>query len=36
VATRIWVLRPGEPVLDFNGPFEEFQGKHPDLAMHRH
>jgi ATPase subunit of ABC transporter with duplicated ATPase domains len=36
VATRIWVLRPGEPILDFNGPFEEFQAKHPDLAMHRH
>jgi ATPase subunit of ABC transporter with duplicated ATPase domains len=36
VATRVWVLRPGEPILDFNGPFDEFQQKHPDLAMHRH
>jgi ATPase subunit of ABC transporter with duplicated ATPase domains len=36
VATRVWVMRPGEPILDFNGPFDEFQEKHPDLAMHRH
>ncbi|HET7752826.1 MAG TPA: ATP-binding cassette domain-containing protein [Anaeromyxobacteraceae bacterium] len=36
VATRVWVLRPGEPILDFNGSFDEFQEKHPDLAMHRH
>ena len=36
VATRLWVLREGEPVLDFNGTFDEFVEKHPDLAMHRH
>jgi ATPase subunit of ABC transporter with duplicated ATPase domains len=35
VATRLWVLRAGEPVLDFNGTFDEFVEKHPDLAMHR-
>jgi ATPase subunit of ABC transporter with duplicated ATPase domains len=36
VATRLWVLREGEPVLDFNGTFDEFVEKHPDLEMHRH
>ncbi len=35
-ATRLWVLVPGQPVLDFNGTFDEFVEKHPDLAMHRH
>jgi ATPase subunit of ABC transporter with duplicated ATPase domains len=33
-ATRLWVLVPGEPVLDFNGTFDEFVEKHPHLAMH--
>jgi ATPase subunit of ABC transporter with duplicated ATPase domains len=36
VANRLWVLREGEPVLDFNGTFDEFVEKHPDLALHRH
>jgi ATPase subunit of ABC transporter with duplicated ATPase domains len=36
VATRLWVMREGEPVLDFNGTFDEFVEKHPDLEMHRH
>jgi ATPase subunit of ABC transporter with duplicated ATPase domains len=36
VATRLWVLRAGEPILDFNGSFDEFVEKHPDLEMHRH
>jgi ATPase subunit of ABC transporter with duplicated ATPase domains len=36
IATRLWVFRPGEPILDFNGTFDEFVEKHPDLAMHRH
>src|SRR5512138_724404 len=34
VATRIWALRDEEPVLDFNGDFDEFLEKHPDLAAH--
>ncbi|HTP24394.1 MAG TPA: ATP-binding cassette domain-containing protein [Anaeromyxobacteraceae bacterium] len=34
VATRIWALREDEPVLDFNGDFDEFLEKHPDLAAH--
>jgi ATPase subunit of ABC transporter with duplicated ATPase domains len=34
VATRIWALREEEPVLDFNGDFDEFLEKHPDLAAH--
>jgi ATPase subunit of ABC transporter with duplicated ATPase domains len=34
VATRIWALREDEPVLDFNGTFDEFLEKHPDLAAH--
>ncbi len=34
VATRIWVLREEEPILDFNGTFDEFVEKHPDLATH--
>jgi ATPase subunit of ABC transporter with duplicated ATPase domains len=33
-ATRLWVLVPGAPVLDFNGTFDEFVEKHPHLAMH--
>jgi len=32
VATRIWALHKGEPVLDFPGSFDEFVAKHPDLA----
>jgi ATPase subunit of ABC transporter with duplicated ATPase domains len=34
VATRIWALREEEPILDFNGTFDEFLEKHPDLASH--
>jgi ATPase subunit of ABC transporter with duplicated ATPase domains len=34
VASRIWFLRDDEPVLDFNGTFDEFLEKHPDLASH--
>ena len=34
VATRIWALREEEPILDFNGGFDEFLEKHPDLAAH--
>jgi ATPase subunit of ABC transporter with duplicated ATPase domains len=34
VATRIWALRDEEPILDFNGTFDEFLEKHPDLAAH--
>jgi ATPase subunit of ABC transporter with duplicated ATPase domains len=34
VATRIWALRPDEPILDFQGTFDEFLEKHPDLAAH--
>jgi len=34
VATRIWALRDEEPILDFNGDFDEFLEKHPDLAAH--
>jgi len=34
VATRIWALREEEPVLDFQGTFDEFLEKHPDLAAH--
>ncbi len=32
VATRIWALREGKPVLDFSGTFAEFLEKHPDAA----
>jgi ATPase subunit of ABC transporter with duplicated ATPase domains len=36
VATRIWSLHKGQPVLDFPGTFEDFLEKHPDLAaQHR-
>ncbi len=34
VATRVWALREEEPILDFNGDFDEFLEKHPDLAAH--
>jgi ATPase subunit of ABC transporter with duplicated ATPase domains len=34
VATRIWALRTDEPILDFQGTFDEFLEKHPDLATH--
>jgi ATPase subunit of ABC transporter with duplicated ATPase domains len=34
VASRIWALREDEPILDFNGTFDEFLQKHPDLASH--
>ena len=32
VATRIWAPQAGDPVVDFQGGFEEFLAKHPDLA----
>jgi len=36
VATRIWHVRAGEPVNDFQGTFAEYLEKHPDLAaQHR-
>ncbi len=35
VATRIWAMRPGQPITDFNGPFSEFLEKHADLAAER-
>ncbi|HUK65329.1 MAG TPA: ATP-binding cassette domain-containing protein [Anaeromyxobacteraceae bacterium] len=34
VATRIWALREEEEILDFQGTFDEFLEKHPDLAAH--
>jgi ATPase subunit of ABC transporter with duplicated ATPase domains len=36
VASRIWALHKGEPVLDFPGTFDEFVEKHPDLASAHH
>jgi ATPase subunit of ABC transporter with duplicated ATPase domains len=36
VASRIWSLHKGEPVLDFPGTFDEFVEKHPDLAAAHH
>jgi ATPase subunit of ABC transporter with duplicated ATPase domains len=36
VATRIWALHKGEPVIDFPGTFDEFVEKHPDLAAAHH
>jgi ATPase subunit of ABC transporter with duplicated ATPase domains len=36
VATRIWSMHRGEPVLDFPGTFDEFVEKHPDLAAQHH
>jgi ATPase subunit of ABC transporter with duplicated ATPase domains len=35
VASRLWVLRDDEEILDFQGTFDEFLEKHPDLAAHR-
>jgi ATPase subunit of ABC transporter with duplicated ATPase domains len=35
VATRIWLLRKGEPVLDFPGTYQELLEKHPELEVHR-
>ncbi len=35
VATRIWLARRGEPVLDFPGKYEELLEKHPELEVHR-
>ena len=35
VATRIWALHDGEPVVDFNGPFSEFVEKHSHWARPR-
>ncbi|MFO0582827.1 MAG: ATP-binding cassette domain-containing protein [Anaeromyxobacter sp.] len=32
VASRIWVMHRGEPILDFVGSFDDFVAKHPDLA----
>jgi ATPase subunit of ABC transporter with duplicated ATPase domains len=32
VASRVWVLHRGEPVLDYPGTFDELLEKHPDLA----
>ncbi len=34
VATRIWALRPDEEITDFNGTFDEFVEKEPELAAH--
>jgi ATPase subunit of ABC transporter with duplicated ATPase domains len=34
VATRIWSLKAGQEVIDFNGPFNEFLQKHDtDIAV---
>jgi ATPase subunit of ABC transporter with duplicated ATPase domains len=35
VASRIWLVRKGEPVLDFPGKYEELLEKHPELEVHR-
>jgi ATPase subunit of ABC transporter with duplicated ATPase domains len=35
VATRIWLLRRDEPVLDFPGTYQELLEKHPELEVHR-
>jgi ATPase subunit of ABC transporter with duplicated ATPase domains len=36
VATRIWSLKEGNEVLDYNGPFHEFLEKHSaDIAVRR-
>jgi ATPase subunit of ABC transporter with duplicated ATPase domains len=32
VASRIWVMHKGEPVLDFTGSFDDLVVKYPDLA----
>ncbi|HVE81314.1 MAG TPA: ATP-binding cassette domain-containing protein [Myxococcales bacterium] len=33
VATRIWVMRRGEEIIDFKGTFQELTEKHPDLGL---
>jgi ATPase subunit of ABC transporter with duplicated ATPase domains len=35
VATRIWLVRRGEPILDFPGKYQELLEKHPELEVHR-
>jgi ATPase subunit of ABC transporter with duplicated ATPase domains len=35
VASRIWLVRRGEPVLDFPGSYAELLEKHPELEAHR-
>jgi ATPase subunit of ABC transporter with duplicated ATPase domains len=35
VATRIWLVRKGEPILDFPGEYQELLEKHPELEVHR-
>jgi ATPase subunit of ABC transporter with duplicated ATPase domains len=35
VATRIWLVRRDEPVLDFPGTYAELLEKHPELEVHR-
>jgi ATPase subunit of ABC transporter with duplicated ATPase domains len=35
VATRIWLVRAGEPLLDFPGTYAELLEKHPELEVHR-
>jgi ATPase subunit of ABC transporter with duplicated ATPase domains len=35
VATRIWALRRGQEIVDFNGTYAEFVEKHADLVQHR-
>jgi len=35
VASRIWLVRRGEPILDFPGTYAELMEKHPELEVHR-
>ena len=35
VATRVWSLEEGKPVIDFTGTFAEFLDKHPVHAARR-
>jgi ATPase subunit of ABC transporter with duplicated ATPase domains len=36
VATRIWSLKEGQEVVDYNGPFHEFLEKHSaDIVVRR-
>jgi ATPase subunit of ABC transporter with duplicated ATPase domains len=35
VATRIWLVRRGDPVLDFPGTYQELLEKHPEFEVHR-
>jgi len=35
VATRIWYLRAGQEIIDFNGTFAEFNEKYANLAAQR-